>query len=142
MVRLFTMNDYEMVYQLWSNTSGVGLRSLDDSRKGIAQFVNRNPTTNFVAVEDGQIIGVALSGHDGRRGYLYHTCVDEAYRHRSIGRQLVEQVTQAMKAENITKLALICFSENLQGNHFWNSLGWEKRTDLEYYNISINENNA
>ncbi len=141
MIRLFTMNDYDEVYHLWKRTPGVGLRSLDDSREGIAQFVKRNPTTNFVALDENHIVGVALSGHDGRRAYLYHTCVEETYRHRSIGRQLVEHVTEAMKAEKITKLSLICYTENDSGNQFWNTLGWQKRRDLNYYTISINENN-
>jgi ribosomal protein S18 acetylase RimI-like enzyme len=141
MIRLFTISDYDEVYHLWKNTPGVGLRSLDDSREGIKQFLRRNPTTNFVATLEERIIGVTLSGHDGRRGFLYHTCVEEAYRQRSIARQLVEHVVDAMRAEKITKLALICFSENNLGNHFWNALGWQLRTDLNYYTISIDENN-
>lgn len=68
MIRTFMMSDYDKVYHLWKSTPGVGLRSLDDSREGIEQFIRRNSATNFVAEENGQIIGVALSGHDGRRG--------------------------------------------------------------------------
>lgn len=141
MIRLFTMNDYDEVYQLWKSIPGVGLRSIDDSGAGIEQFVRRNPTTNFVSVEDGRIVGSALSGHDGRRGYLYHVSVDESYRHRAIARQLIEHIMEAMKKENITKLALVCYSSNANGNAFWNSLGWEIREDLNYYTISINDNN-
>ncbi|MDF2943929.1 MAG: N-acetylglutamate synthase [Herbinix sp.] len=140
MIRLFTMNDYDEVYQLWKSTPGVGLRSLDDSREGIAQFIRRNPTTNFVAIEDDCVVGVTLSGHDGRRGFLYHTCVENSYRQRSLGKQLVQHVIEAMKAEKITKLALVCFTENNPGNHFWNTLGWQMRTDLNYYTISIDGN--
>jgi ribosomal protein S18 acetylase RimI-like enzyme len=135
------MKDYDEVYQLWKRTPGVGLRNLDDSREGIAKFIGRNPATNFVAEEVGKIIGVALSGHDGRRGYLYHVCVDEAHRRRSLGKQLVDQVTKAMKTENITRLALVCFTQNEPGNGFWSRLGWTRRSDLNYYTLSINQNN-
>lgn len=141
MIRLFTMNDYDEVYQLWKRTPGVGLRSMDDSKEGIERFLLRNSSTNFVAEEDGHIIGVVLSGHDGRRGYIYHACVDEAYRRCSIGRGLIKLVTEAMKEEGITKLGLVCFTENNRGNEFWNGLDWELRSDLNYYSISINEQN-
>ena len=141
MIRNFTMKDYEEVYQLWKSTPGVGLRSLDDSREGITKFIRRNPTTNFVAKEDGQIIGVALSGHDGRRGFLYHTCVDEEHRRRSVGKQLVEHVIASMKEEKITRLALVCFSRNESGNGFWSRLGWTKRVDLNYYTLSLDDSN-
>jgi ribosomal protein S18 acetylase RimI-like enzyme len=135
------MKDYDAVYQMWKRTPGVGLRTLDDSREGIEKFLKRNPNTNFIAIEEEHIIGVALSGHDGRRGFLYHTCVDERYRQKSIGSQLIDHVKMAMKEENITKLALVCFSDNRLGNHFWNKLGWIRRSDLNYYTISINESN-
>jgi ribosomal protein S18 acetylase RimI-like enzyme len=135
------MNDYDAVYQLWKMTPGVGLRSMDDSREGIEQFLRRNPTTNFVTEEEGQIIAAALSGHDGRRGYLYHVCVAEGNRRRRTGRQLVEQVIEAMKAEKITRLALVCFTDNETGNRFWSRLGWTYRPNLNYYTIGINENN-
>jgi ribosomal protein S18 acetylase RimI-like enzyme len=142
MIRLFTIDDYDEVYQLWKRTPGVGLRSMDDSREGIDQFLRRNPTTNFVAEADGRIIGVVMGGHDGRRGYIYHTCIEEAYRRRSIGRVLMERITEAMKNERITKLGLVCFAENDKGNDFWKGLGWALRSDLNYYTISINELNS
>lgn len=141
MIRLFTMDDYNEVYQLWKRTPRVGLRDLDDSKEGIELFLHRNSTTNFIAVEEDHIHGVILSGHDGRRGYLYHVCVEEAYRRRSIGKNLVENVVEAMKAEKINKLALVCYTKNKPGNLFWSGFGWELRSDLNYYTISINDNN-
>ena len=142
MIRNFTMEDYDEVYQLWKSTPGMGLRSMDDSREGIERFMKRNPNTNFVAVETGSILGAILSGHDGRRGFLYHTCVKNSYRRRSIGRKLVEKVMDAMRQEGINKLSLVCFSENESGNQFWKSLGWIKREDLNFYSLSIHEDNV
>lgn len=133
------MNDYDSVYQLWLNTPGVGLRDLDDSREGIEKFVRRNPSTNFVAEEDGRVVGVVLSGHDGRRGSIYHLCVADSHRRRGIGRQLMDKVIEAMKKENITVLALVCFANNKVGNSFWRRLGWVKREDLINYRFYLNE---
>lgn len=141
MIRLFTIDDYDQVYQLWKRTPGVGLRSMDDSMEGIKRFLLRNPNTNFVIDVDGHIVGTALGGHDGRRGYLYHLCVDEAYRRHSLGRKLIERMTEAMRKEGISKLGLVCFANNQAGNEFWHLLGWERRSDLNYYSISIDENN-
>ncbi len=141
MIRSFTIKDYDEVYQLWKSTPGVGLRTMDDSKEGIQRFLERNPTTNFVAEEDGHIIGVILGGHDGRRGYIYHACVEESYRRRSIGSGLLERMITAMKGERITRLGLVCFTKNSGGNEFWSGLGWEQRSDLNYYTISIDENN-
>ena len=141
MIRLFNMKDYDEVFQLWKKTPGVGLRSIDDSKEGIARFLTRNPSTNFVSVEEGKITGVILGGHDGRRGFIYHTCIDEYYRRRSIGRKLVEEVVRAMKAEGITKLALVAFKRNTTADQFWRQMGFNTREDLNYYVASLDENN-
>lgn len=62
-------------------------------------------------------------------------------RRRTIGRQLINEVIKAMQKENITKLSLVCFSDNENGNNFCGSLGWTMRNDLNYYTVSINEDN-
>ncbi len=141
MIRQFTMKDYDEVYELWKTTPGVGLRSMDDSREGIEQFLRRNPTTNFVAVEDGCIVGVILGGHDGRRGAIYHACVREAYRRRNIAAKLTDCLIEAMKKENISRIGLLCFQNNQLGNHFWSAYGFQKREDLNYYAYVVNEDN-
>ena len=75
-IRVMTIDDYDEVYSLWQTIHGFGIRSIDDSRDGVLRFLKRNPTTSVVAVEDGKIVGAILCGHDGRRGCLYHVCVE------------------------------------------------------------------
>jgi ribosomal protein S18 acetylase RimI-like enzyme len=79
-IRLMSIDDYEKVYELWMSCVGMGLNNLDDSKEGIGRFLNRNPDTCFVAELENVIIGVILTGNDGRRGYIYHTAVNPKYR--------------------------------------------------------------
>lgn len=138
--RLITPRDYDELFALWSSIPGMGMRSLDDSCEGITKFLRRNPDTCFAAV-DGKIIGCILCGNDGRRGYIYHTCVLPEYRGQGVGSELVRLCCEALKAEGIKKCALVCYSSNDLGNKFWQSKQWELRTDLTYYNMSLDENN-
>ncbi|GKU25271.1 GNAT family N-acetyltransferase [Clostridium folliculivorans] len=140
-ISLMTIDDYEKVYKLWTNTSGMGIRSLDDSFQGINKFIKRNPTTNFIAKAENEIVGVILCGHDGRRGYIYHTAVSSEYRGKGIGKVLVKAVLEALRQEEINKVALVAFASNDVGNRFWKSIGFEGRDDLVYRNLSINQNN-
>ena len=140
-IRVMTIDDYDQVYGLWHRIRGFGLRSVDDSREGIERFLRRNPTTSVVAVKDGTIVGAILCGHDGRRGCLYHVCVDEAYRMRGIGKTMVVAAMEALKAEKINKVSLIAFTKNDIGNAFWKEIGWTKRQDLNYYDFTLNEEN-
>lgn len=141
MIRIITADDYEEIYSLWKRTPGIGLRTLDDSREGTVRFLNRNPNTSFLYEENKKIAGVILAGHDGRRGYIYHACVEDDCRRRQIGTQLVNKVTGALKAEGIHKAALVVFQYNRTGNAFWMKQGFVKREDLCYYDSSLNDKN-
>jgi len=138
-IRLMTPADYPACYDLWLRTPGMGLNSVDDSADGIARYLKRNPSTCFVAEEEGRIVGVILAGHDGRRGHISHTAVDSAFRRRGIGGQLVAHTMAALEQEGITKVNLVVFSRNETGNTFWESMGFTVRTDLIYRDRRICE---
>ena len=138
-IRLMTPADYPACYDLWLRTPGMGLNSVDDSADGIARYLKRNPSTCFVAEEEGRIVGVILAGHDGRRGHISHTAVDSAFRRRGIGGQLVAHTMAALEQEGITKVNLVAFSRNETGNAFWESMGFTVRTDLTYRDRRICE---
>ncbi|MDR2028516.1 MAG: GNAT family N-acetyltransferase [Treponema sp.] len=140
-VRIMTLEDYEKVYSLWSSGPGIGLRSLDDSEAGIKSFLNRNPRTCFVAELGGELAGTILSGHDGRRAYIYHLAVGPEYRRQGIGRALAGAVEEAMRGEGINKIALVAFKTNTGGNGFWEKLGFAERKDLVYRDKSVNREN-
>lgn len=133
------IEDYEKVYDLWIHTEGMGLNTIDDSREGIAKYLLRNPNTCFVAEENGELVGVIMSGHDGRRGFIYHTTVKAEYRNRGIGKKLVDLVLGALKKEGIHKVALVAFEKNVLGNTFWEKVGFTVREDLVYRNKNIHE---
>ena len=141
MIRAMKIEDYDGIYALWKKIKGFGIRSIDDSKIGVERFLKRNPTTSVGAVEDGKIVGSILCGHDGRRGCLYHVCVDEAYRRRGIGKAMVVQAMHALRDEKINKVSLIAFTKNDIGNAFWNTIGWTERKDLNYYDFTLNEKN-
>ena len=84
--RNITAADYDELFSLWKSIEGMGLRSLDDSREGIEKFIKRNPSTSFCAVEEDKLVGCILCGNDGRRGYIYHTCVLPGYRKNGTGK--------------------------------------------------------
>lgn len=140
MVRAMTIKDYNEIYALWMRIHGFGIRSMDDSREGIERFLQRNPATSAVAVEDGKIVGSILCGHDGRTGCFYHVCVDEACRRRGIGKSMAVFCMEALKAERINKVALIAFRRNDAGNSFWKQMGW-RQVDANYYDFVLNEEN-
>lgn len=136
-IRSLTEADYDALYALWRATPGMGLNTTDDSRDGIARYLQRNPSTCFAAESGGALCGAILAGHDGRRGYIYHTAVSAEARRSGVGRALVEAALEALRAEGVHKVALVVFNRNALGNAFWESMGFSAREDLVYRNRAL-----
>ena len=138
-IRQMQIADYPLLYDLWLSVPGMGLNTLDDSEEGVARFLARNPETCFVAEENGQLIGCIMSGHDGRRGYIYHTCVHPHHSRKGIGRMLSDAALDALHGCGIHKVALVVFSDNTTGNAFWERMDFTTREDLVYRNRALSE---
>ena len=141
-IRHVTIDDYDEIYELWNSTeqSRRALNPVDDSREGIGRYLKRNPTTCFLAYpeEDPRhVIGVILTGHDGRRGIIHHMCIHPEHRRQGIARVLLRNAEEALRAEGITKVFGLVFKDNETANRFWESQGYTLRTNLNYRNKSL-----
>lgn len=131
-----SLADYDEALALWQRTPGVVIRSAD-SRESIARFLDRNPGLSFVARLDGTLIGCALCGHDGRRGYLHHVCVDPAHRGHGLGTRLVQSCVEAARATaGIDKFHADVLTTNEGARRFWTRLSWQLRTDIVRYSFN------
>ena len=140
-VRPVTIDDYDAIYDLWNSTeqSRRALNPVDDSREGIERYLKRNPNTCFAAVKEGRIIGVILTGHDGRRAIIHHMCVHPDCRRMGIAARLVALAEEALKKEGIQKVFGLVFKDNEPANAFWERQGYSLRTNLNYRNKSLND---
>ena len=51
------------------------------------------------------------------------------------------EVARLLKEEGISNVSLIAFTQNDIGNAFWNTIGWNERQDLNYYDFVLNTEN-
>lgn len=148
-IRPVVIGDYDAIYGLWNSTeqSRRALNPVDDSREGIERYLKRNPTTCFLAYRnDGsgaehgeQVVGIILTGHDGRRAIIHHLCVHPDHRRQGVARRLVQAAEDALRREGITKVFGLVFKDNDAANGFWEEQGYTLRTNLNYRNKSLNE---
>ncbi|MBR4345828.1 MAG: GNAT family N-acetyltransferase [Oscillospiraceae bacterium] len=140
-IRKLTIEDYDAMLELWNSTeqSRRALNPVDDSREGIDRYLRRNPHTCLGAVsEDNRLIGVILTGHDGRRGIIHHMCVRSEYRRQGIASALVQTAEAALREEGIQKIFCLVFIDNDNANAFWEKMGYSLRSNLNYRNKSLN----
>ena len=140
-IKPVAIEDYDAIFALWNSAeqSRRALNPVDDSREGIDRYLKRNPNTCFAAVAEGEIIGVILTGHDGRRGIIHHMCVNPQYRRMGVASRLVNAAEDALKKEGIQKVFGLVFRDNDAANAFWEKQGYSLRTNLNYRNKSMND---
>ena len=141
LIRAMLPEDYDKVSKLWMSIKGFAIRSIDDSREDVERFIKRNPSTSVVAQKGDRIVGSILCGHDGRQASFYHVCVSKSCRRQGIGTKMVVYCMNALKEQQINKIALIAFTKNDAGNAFWKQIGWTRKTDVNYYEFTLNQEN-
>ena len=122
--RAFVMSDYDDAIALWAVVEGVEICE-GDSREEIAEYLRRNPGLSHVAAVDDQIVGVALCGHDGRRGWIYHLAVAPTYRRKQVGKLLLDACVNGLRAAGLKRAIILVAGDNPGGHEFWLRNGWE-----------------
>lgn len=130
------LNDYAEAWQLWGQTPGMGLSTADE-RPAIGRFLERNPGLCFVARLQDVLVGTALCGQDGRRGYIYHVAVAQAHRTQGIAHALVACCLEGLRQQGIEKAHLMVYETNLGGIAFWHKLGWYRRDELALMSVDL-----
>lgn len=73
---------------------------------------------------DGAVIGTAMAGYDGHRGWLYSVGVHPRWRGRGCGRDLVAHALAALSAQGCPKVNLQVLAGNAVALAFWRACGF------------------
>ena len=123
--REFSTSDYDAALELWQRVEGLEIAEGDD-RESVAYFLARNPGLSKVATDGTAIVGIALCGHDGRRGYIYHLAVDPAYQARGVGKRLMDECLDGLRRAGLKRALILVANDNPRGRKFWRRYGWEE----------------
>ncbi|OLA97224.1 MAG: GNAT family N-acetyltransferase [Verrucomicrobia bacterium] len=123
--REFSIKDYDAAIGIWRRVEGLEIAEGDD-REGIAQFLTRNPGLSRVAIDGAAVVGVALCGHDRRRGHVYHLAVDPAYQGCGLGKRLLDECLNGLRSAGVKRVIIMVADDNQRGAEFWKRQGWEE----------------
>lgn len=115
--------DREQVISLWRAVFGYETAHNDPSL-AIAKKLRANDHLFFVADDEGQLVGTAMAGYDGHRGWLYAIAVHPDYRRTGLGSRLVRQAEEALVAAGCMKVNLQLLATNEATAAFYKSLGY------------------
>ena len=113
-----------MAVDLWKRVEGIEIAE-GDSKEEVKLFLARNPNLSRVAEAAERMIGVALCGQDGRRGYIYHVAVEPDYQQQGVARRLVTECLSGLRKLGLKRALILVASDNPRAQAFWHRCGWE-----------------
>jgi ribosomal protein S18 acetylase RimI-like enzyme len=122
-VRAYVPADRDGVILLWK-TVFPHAPAHNDPAQDLQSKMAVQPELFFVAESDGDIIGTAMSGYDGHRGWVYYVAVHPDFRRRGIGTLLMRKVEGALVDAGCLKLNLQIRADNATVQAFYESLGY------------------
>jgi ribosomal protein S18 acetylase RimI-like enzyme len=106
-IRRLETEDYDTLIDVWQD-SGVHLRlNGRESRESFAKQMSNGLQTILAAELDGKIVGVVLTTHDGRKGWINRLGVRKQYQRQGIGKKLIEAAEQTLHEQGLTVIAAL-----------------------------------
>ena len=90
------------------------------------------PELLLVALDNGEVVGSAMAGYDGHRGWLYSVAVRGSHRRCGIGTLLVREAERRLTQLGCSKVNLQVRAENAAVAAFYRRLGYavEERVSM------------
>jgi ribosomal protein S18 acetylase RimI-like enzyme len=86
----------------------------------------------WLAARGARVVGTAMAGYDGHRGWLYSVGVHPEARGAGVGRRLVAEAERALAALGCPKVNLQVFAANGAAQAFWRELGYAQDDVLAF----------
>ena len=121
-IRSFQPADEGAVVALWQVCAL--LRPQNDPRKDIARKLQVNPEWFLVAEVGGRIVGAVMAGYEGHRGWINYLAVEPAEQRGGLGRKLMAEAEQRLRAAGCPKINLQVRPENKAAIAFYERIGF------------------
>ncbi len=127
MVRGATPQDAEAIVALWRVVFpeyADPARPQRDPRASVDRKLAWGDGLFWLGQIGGAVIGTAMAGYDGHRGWLYSVGVHPRWRGRGCGRDLVAHALAALAAQGCPKVNLQVLAGNAVALAFWRACGF------------------
>ncbi len=126
-IRPVTPADTEAVVALWRLVFpeyGDPARPQRDATASLARKLSFGDELFWLAEQGERVVGSAMAGYDGHRGWLYSVGVHPDARRAGVGRLLVAEAERALAALGCPKVNLQVLVGNREAREFWRRMGY------------------
>jgi ribosomal protein S18 acetylase RimI-like enzyme len=100
-------------------------RPWNDPYADLDRALSGPASTVLCVVQADRLVGTAMLGHDGHRGWMYYLAVADDIRRRGVGTALLRAAERWLVDRDIPKLQLMVRGDNTAARHFYAPLGYD-----------------
>jgi GNAT superfamily N-acetyltransferase len=127
-----TANDYDAVLQLWKE-AGLSIRASGrDSREQFAAQLASSIQTVIGARDGDRLVGVVVTTHDGRKGWINRLAVHPDYRRQGLGRRLISEAEQTLLDQGMRIIAALIENGNTASLTLFEQVGYVEYPGIHY----------
>lgn len=128
MIQNLDATDTAAAVALWSQ---VGLtRPWNDAAGDFLRAVTGPASVVLGVRDDGELVGTAMVGHDGHRGWVYYLAVAGPARGRGLGRELMAAAEAWLVERGLPKIQFMVRTDNTSVLDFYAHLGYARQDCL------------
>lgn len=118
-------SDAEAVIALWREC---GLtRPWNDPQQDFDRALAWPASTILVARERAALLGSAMIGYDGHRGWVYYLAVSPTHQRSGLGRRIMDAAADWLRERGAPKIQLMVRTSNSATLDFYSALGFERQ---------------
>jgi ribosomal protein S18 acetylase RimI-like enzyme len=123
-IRSFCLSDYVSVSALFERALSEDCYS--ETKVAFARQLYWDSELVMVAEQDGAVVGSIIGTIHNNEGFFYRVAVDEEFRHRGIGKSLIQALQNRFSQRNIEKVSVPMDRHNEQVKGLYAALGLEQ----------------
>jgi GNAT superfamily N-acetyltransferase len=132
-IRRLSIDDYDEVVRIWL-IAGLPFRPKGrDGREMLAVEIGRPDCAMFGLYQDDNLIGVALAGYDGRRGWINRLAVDPDFRGQGLAGALIEVCEKFLKDQGAVVISALIEDINYPSITTFRKAGYHCHDELRYF---------
>jgi ribosomal protein S18 acetylase RimI-like enzyme len=125
-------SDYEAVRHLWE-LAGLHIKPVGrDSQEQFAQQLAAGQQTVIGAKDKQHLIGVVVTTHDGRKGWINRLAVHPDYQRQGIGQRLIQEAERVLHEQGMHIIAALIEDHNTASLALFNHAGYSDYSEIHY----------
>jgi ribosomal protein S18 acetylase RimI-like enzyme len=132
-IRTLSIEDFEVIADLWSKAKLSFRPKGRDSREAIAAQMKADPDFFLGAYENEKLIGAVIITCEGRKGWINRLAVDPDYRHQGVAKALIAECERVLRMRSIRLFCALIDDDNAASKELFRKCGYIEHHDIVYF---------